>query len=483
MRKIVVAIIVICLVFHAPFVEAKTNRELMKNQIEHLIQTDPSMEGAIASISIRSAKTGELLMEHNGTTRLRPASNMKLFTAATALAVLGDNYTFQTELVTDGNIKWALLDGNLYIKGKGDPTLLKEDIDQLVGTLQKKGVKFIRGDVIGDDSWYDDTRYSVDLPWSDETTYYGSAISALTVSADDDYDAGSIIVKVSPQDIGQSGKIQIEPQTEYVHIVNETETVSADHTTKITVNREHGTNTIIIEGTISKDTSEEKSTVAVWEPTDFALAMFEEALQQKGIKLLGEVKRGVTPENTSLLAVRESIPLSELMVPFMKLSNNGHAEVLVKEMGKVMKEEGSWEKGLEVMDEQLRSFGVETDTLVIRDGSGISHINLISANQLTKILFSVQSEDWFPVFLHSLPVSGGENRLERGTLYRRLANPEAVGKVKAKTGTLTTVSTLSGYVETKSGETVIFSILLNNVLDGKKAKQLEDQIVLQLVNL
>ncbi|WP_237563698.1 D-alanyl-D-alanine carboxypeptidase/D-alanyl-D-alanine endopeptidase [Halalkalibacter okhensis] len=483
MRKFITVLIIVFITFLPGVVGAEKNTDHLKNEIKLLLHRDPILNGAIAGISIRSAKTGELLMDYNGSTRLRPASNMKIFTAAAALAVLGENYTFETELYTDGNIKWTILNGNVYVKGKGDPTLLKKDIDQLVETIAKKGIKFIRGDVIGDDSWYDNTRYSIDLPWSDETTYYGSAISALTASSDLDYDAGAIIVKVCPQTIGKTGKIQIEPQTDYVEIINETETVSTDETTNVTIKRKHGTNEIFIKGTISIKDPEVLKTVAIWEPTDYVLSLFKESLHEKGIKVLGEIKRGETPENASLLGVHESIPLSELMVPFMKLSNNGHAEVLVKEMGKVMKEEGTWERGLEVLEKELSSFGVDTDSLVIRDGSGISHISLVSANQLTKLLFLAQSESWYPVFFHSLPSVGGKERVDRGTLYTRLTNTEASGKVRAKTGTLTTVSTLSGYVETKSLGTLIFSIMLNNVIDERKAKQLEDNIVLYLVNL
>jgi len=174
------------------------------------------------------------------------------------------------------------------------------------------------------------------------------------------------------------------------------------------------------------------------------------------------------------------MPLSELMIPFMKLSNNGHAEVLVKEMGKVVHGEGSWEKGLEVMAAELSRFGIDTSTLVLRDGSGISHANLIPANQITKLLFMAEKEEWFPVFQRSLPVAGVKDRMIGGTMRNRLKEKNLKNRVAAKTGTLTGVSTLAGYVETSSGETLIFSIMLNNLLDDREGRKVEDRIVRML---
>ncbi|GAE25145.1 D-alanyl-D-alanine carboxypeptidase [Halalkalibacter wakoensis JCM 9140] len=346
--KFLLSLTIVFFLWQMPFSLAQTHMSQFSQNIEEKIRTNTNLDGALVGISVRQAKTGELLYTNNGDLLLRPASNLKLFTAAVALATLGNDYTFETDLRTDGIVKKEVLHGNLFIQGKGDPTLLESDVERLVKKMKQNGIKAIDGDVIGDDSWYDDIRYSIDLPWSDEMFGYGSAISALTVSPDLDYDAGSVILNISPnQKIGKQANIQLEPKTDYVKVINQTKTVSAEEETDLTFKREHGGNKIIVDGTISVNADEQKETVAVWEPTNYALSIFTEKLDENGIKLIGDVKRGESPEKTKRITNHHSIPLSDLLIPFMKLSNNGHAETLIKEMGKVKCNEGSWEKGLE----------------------------------------------------------------------------------------------------------------------------------------
>ncbi|MFL6559976.1 MAG: D-alanyl-D-alanine carboxypeptidase/D-alanyl-D-alanine-endopeptidase, partial [Bacillus sp. (in: firmicutes)] len=202
-------------------VNAMSGDKDMTVQINQLLNNEPALKGAIAGISIRTAVDGKIIYDHHGDVRLKPASNMKLLTAAAALNVLGEDYAFTTEVLTDGLIKRKTLQGNLYLKGKGDPTLLKTDFDKVAAKLQKLGINKVKGNLVGNDSWYDDVRYSLDLPWSDEMTHYGAQISALTASPTKDFDAGAVRVLVQPGTrTGNKPIVKITPKTNYLKIIN-----------------------------------------------------------------------------------------------------------------------------------------------------------------------------------------------------------------------------------------------------------------------
>ncbi len=459
--------------------ESVNQKADLSAQINEILSIE-QLDGSIAGVSVRDAVTGEVLYDKNGDTRLHPASNMKLLTSTAALETLGKEYRFSTEVLTDGNQKGKVLHGNLYLKGKGDPTLLEKDLDQFAEDLKKQGIKKIKGDLIGDDTWYDDVRLSLDLNWSDEPYYTGAQVSALTLSPDTDYDAGTVIVEVLPADKeGEPAQVRMTPENEYITIVNKSKMVAADQSKDISIEREHGSNNIVIEGTMPIDGSASKSWSTVWEPTGYAVDVFKKSLEDEGIKFIGQSDTitASTPEKAKLLTSKHSMTLEELLVPFMKLSNNGHGEVLTKEMGKVVHGEGSWDKGIEVIEDTMTDLGVNPDTILLRDGSGMSHKNYIPANDLSQLLFAVQQKEWYPAFEYSLPVAGESERFTGGTLRSRMKEDPVKGNVLAKTGSLTSVSALSGYVHSQHGEKFIFSVMINNYLGSSGGiRDVEDRI-------
>ncbi|MCS0543804.1 D-alanyl-D-alanine carboxypeptidase/D-alanyl-D-alanine-endopeptidase, partial [Aeromonas veronii] len=168
------------------------------------------------------------------------------------------------------------------------------------------------------------------LTWSDETYYYGSAVSGLTASPNKDYDSGTLIVEVAPgKKPGNKAEISVQPTNNYVKIINNTKTVQKEEKKDIDIIREHGENVITIEGTIPVNSKPVQEWMTVWEPTGYTLDLFKNALAKNGIHVIGTDGIAKTPQNAELLATDQSIPLKELLIPFMKLSNNGHGETLV----------------------------------------------------------------------------------------------------------------------------------------------------------
>ncbi|MET1014056.1 MAG: D-alanyl-D-alanine carboxypeptidase/D-alanyl-D-alanine-endopeptidase [Paenisporosarcina sp.] len=444
-------------------VQAATSYASLNNSI-NIIMNDSRMKAAASSVTIRKASNGEIVYQYYADKAITPASSLKILTASAALETLGENYRFSTDVLTNGNLASGTLKGDLYLRGKGDPTLMKRDFDNFASILAKRGVKRISGNLLGDDTWYDTQRLSPGISREDESYYYAAQISALTLSPNADYDAGSVIVEAKPTVNGRASKATLTPATNIVRVVNKSKTVPKGYRNTLKIEREYGTNKIIITGNSPLTSAGKKEWIAVSNPTAYALDVFKKSLASKGIYFssTSKVLRGKVPENAKVLVSKKSMTVKELMVPFLKLSNNTHAEVLAKEMGKVKYGVGSWNNGLKVMREYAGSVGLDVNKWVFEDASGMSHTNKIPSSQLSLLLHHVRSEPWYNSFLKGMPIAGGFDRFVGGTLRTRLKTAPAQNNVIAKTGSLDNVSALAGYAKTRDGEWLIFTIQTQN---------------------
>jgi D-alanyl-D-alanine carboxypeptidase/D-alanyl-D-alanine-endopeptidase (penicillin-binding protein 4) len=446
------------------------------------ILADSRLAGAQAGVVVVDTTTGETLYDRNGERRLVPASNTKLLTSTAALELLGPGHRFTTDVKADGQRRAGLVSGDLYLRGGGDPTLLATDYDALAAQVAADGVRVVTGNLVADDTRYDNTRLGPDWTWDDESYYYAAQVSALTVAPDTDYDAGNVIVHAAPAaDAGSPPVITMTPPNGYLHIDNRAETV-ADGKTTISFERVHGGNTIVVTGQIAVGDAEASDWMTVWEPTGYAADVFSAALRRHGVRVLGRTVLGqATPADATTVAHHDSMTLAELMVPFLKLSNNGHAEVLTKEIGRVLSGSGTWSAGLSAISEYVADAGMDTGTLRQRDGSGLSRRNLIPPAAFVDLLAAVRAEPWFDTWYAALPIAGNAERFVGGTLRSRMRGTPAANNVHAKTGSLTGVSGLSGYVTDADGRVLAFSIVLNNYLTSS-VKSLEDQIAIALAS-
>ncbi|MGI8878984.1 MAG: D-alanyl-D-alanine carboxypeptidase/D-alanyl-D-alanine endopeptidase [Jatrophihabitans sp.] len=440
------------------------------------ILADPSMAGASESVTVAKAD-GTVLYTHDADRRLNPASNMKLFTSSVALDVLGPNFRFATDVSAAGKSSHGVLRGNLYLRGKGDPTLLASDYDSIAAQVARSGVRYVAGSLVADSTYFDNDPLGVGWAWDDEPYYYSQQASALTVSPNTDYDNGNVIVDTSAGKVGTKAALTLVPQTGYVHLVNETTTTTGS-TDTIDVERQHGTNTIVVSGSIGTGHDVDEEWATVDKPAGYAADVFRRALARHGVTVLGRTSYAPTPKGTTELATHKSMTLADMYIPFLKLSNNGHAEALAKTLGAVVKGEGSWDAGMQVIADHLASYGVDASTIQQVDGSGLSRFDLVPSAQIVKLLAVAQQRPWFDAWFNALPIAGNPDRMIGGTLAHRLAGTPAAG-MHGKTGSLTSVDTLSGYVNDADGDRLIFSVMLTDFVNADP-EAIEDQIAIRV---
>ena len=424
---------------------------------------------------IVDAATGETLYALNDDKYFVPASNMKLFSTALALSKLGVDYKFQTTLESRGTISEdGTLSSDLFLVGRGDPNLsnrkfpfnLKEEFDgppekvlaELADKLVAKGVKQIKGDVVGDDSYFPRERYPDGWEIGDMVWEYGAAISAIVL------DDNTATLTLTPGILaGDAVKAEIAPATPDFYVENDVVTSTAEVKSDITLSREPGAQLVVIRGTLPANTAPRKLILAIHEPALHAAAVLQKLLTDRGVKITGnpravhipEVPADATPR--AVLAEHISIPLGDSVKLVNKISQNLHTEVLLRTAAR---QSGPWAKPEDLMKfptDFYAAAGIAPDDVIQTDGSGLSRHDLVTPRALVALLKYAQTQPWFQAYYASLPVAGID-----GTLEDRMKNTIAVGRIHAKTGSVEHVRTRSGFAELPSGRTLIFSFLSNN---------------------
>ena len=435
------------------------------------ILADPRFDGSMVSVAVRDANTGEALYERDTGQRLNPASNMKLFTSAAAMDALGPDHRFTTDVLASAPVVGGKVRSDLFLRGGGDPTMLAEDYRDLAAQLKAAGVVRVEGDLVADDSYFDDVPLATAWSWDDEPYYYSAVTSALTVAPDTDYDSGTAIVETSPGSPGAKPTVTLQPETDAVTIVNNATTGAAGSSTTLSVEREHASDKVFVTGSIPANAATDEEWVTVPDPTAYAADVLARALRAEGIALKGAVTEGTTPDDADVLASHDSMTLSELLVPFMKLSNNMHAEALVKTLGAEAAGTGSWPAGLAEVRKYAQAKGVDTGVIRISDGSGLSRFDLLTTDALADLLVAVKKEPWFQAWYDALPIAGNPDRFTGGTLRSRMRNTAAADNLHGKTGSMTSVTALSGYVSNADGRELVFSMVSNNYLSTPRSQE------------
>ncbi|MGC2891645.1 MAG: D-alanyl-D-alanine carboxypeptidase/D-alanyl-D-alanine-endopeptidase [Candidatus Acidiferrum sp.] len=439
---------------------------------DQLLNAAPASKGDWGLLIV-DARTGDTLYEKNPDSYFVPASNMKLFTTALALAKLGPDYRFQTTLETRGTISPdSILSGDLILVGRGDPNLsnrkfpyeLKEEFDgppekalaELAGALVARGVREISGDVVGDDSYFPRERYPNGWEIDDMVWEYGAAISAIVV------DDNTVAVTLTPGDkMGDPVNATVAPLTPDFSLQNDVTTSTADVKSDLTLTREPGASLVVVRGTLPAKSAPRKLVLAIEEPAQHAASLLTELLAERGVKIDGKVRAVHVPETDTtprtILAEHVSVPLGDSVKLINKISQNLHAEMLLRT---VARQHGLWntpEDLLKVPQDFYAAAGIAPDDVIQTDGSGLSRHDLVTPRAVVTLLKYAQGQPWFAPYYASLPVAGID-----GSLQDRMKGTVAAGRIHAKTGSVEHVRSLSGFAELPDGRRLIFSFLSNN---------------------
>ncbi|WP_434440535.1 D-alanyl-D-alanine carboxypeptidase/D-alanyl-D-alanine endopeptidase [Lentzea sp. E54] len=429
------------------------------------ILADPALTGADVGLVVRDANTGDVVYTRTSSRRQQVASNLKLLTTAAALDLLGPDFKWKTELLSSGTRNGSTLQGDLVLRGTGDPTMSGSRYAALATTLKNSGVTKVSGSLVIDDTAFDAQPYGSGWAWDDEPYSYSAETSALTLSPDARFSAGTVLVRVKPgAAAGAPVTATVEPENDRVRVVSTATTGDGG----VSVEREHGTNIIRVSGSTNVETT---ALSTVKDPTGVVTSVFRNALRDNGIEVVGDVREAAAPAGAAVLASDESQSLGQLVTPLLKNSNNMLAEVLVKTAGK------SFTNGVNRLSTKWSGLGVNPNLVEVFDGSGMSRLNQFAPDDLTSILINAKSRPWFAAWQASLPVAGVD-----GTLVNRMKNTPAANNVKAKTGSLSGVSALSGYVTTQAGRELVFSVVQNNVLLFNSPRNIEDRIAVRLAS-
>lgn len=413
-----------------------------------------TLRGAQIGLLVQDTVRGTVLYKQNADQEFMPASNFKLLVGSASLQRLGTGFTFVTTVASDKPADAGVIAGNLYLRGGGDAHLTAKDLDDAAAALAAQGVKRVDGALVTDASRYDSQRYGYGWSWDDLPYYYAPVVTALEL------EEGLVHMTFAPgPNPGSLAVLRVWPQSSAYTIDNELMTSPAgSKDTSDIVRVWNKPDVIEIAGDYPFGAKESGDVnPAVPDPESYAGDVFSRALAAHGIVVTGGVHDGKMPGTASVLWSHDSEAMPKLMADFWYPSDNLMGELFLKELGVVQGgEPGNDANGAVLEQTYLRSLGIDPNTVTIADGSGLSSYDRITPRDLVTILQADWNGPNRQVVLDALPVAG-----VRGTLQRSYIGTAAERAVFAKTGSISHVRTISGFVQTRTHGPLTFSLLIN----------------------
>jgi len=450
------------------------------------IMSEHDLQEAHWGVLIRSLETGETWYEENKDKQFVPASNQKIPTTAAVLLELGPDFQYETTLSHTGRIEGGVLHGDLVVRGTGDVTLSERFLDDSrdvffgwADKLKEKGVTRIDGNVVGDDNAWEDSH--IGAGWARGSgaisAWYYAEYGPLTLNEN------LISITVTGPD-SMEGEVTIEANlpSQYYSFVNEVEVIEEGNSS-VSARREENSNVMTVRGRVAVGDNATTS-CTITNPTLWYATVLKESLEEAGIRVSGEAKdiydlEGWDDDTPArhVITVYHSPPMVQIATMLMKRSQNMFAETMVYTLGMTTGDVATFANGRAVLQNHLQDMGLEPGSYSFSDASGLSRFNFVSPEQVSVMLTYMRDHELWDVWYDTFPIMGVD-----GTLRNRSRDTEIAGKVRAKTGTLSSVRALSGYTETGDGEPVVFSFLVNGHRSGAgPVDQIIDSVLTEIV--
>lgn len=465
----------------------------MRHAIDSMV-ADPKWRTAQLGILIVDPERGDTLYSHNAGKLFMPASNQKILTGAVALELLGPDFRFSTTLLADGEIEDGVIQGNLRLVGTGDPSAsdhMMEDamrpLRAMADSLAVRGIRRIAGALQSGGDAFPDATLGFGWSWDDLDFAYSAGVDELF------FNEGFMRIDVVGGAVaGAPVNVQLRPMRSFprLRVLARTTDRRTENEQRLRPRVRHDSTdagAIIVGGEIAAGDSVSIS-LAFRDQRRAYLEALREALGERGIAVDSGVASAarepadsaaqLEPPGIALFSM-VSPPLGEVLKAFEKPSQNQIGEILLKSLGRARAGAGSADSGARVVRDQLLAWGARPDGFVIRDGSGLSRHNVVTPETIVLVLDAMRKSTHAGVFIDALPIAGVD-----GTLRTRMRGTAAQGNLRAKTGTLDMVRSLSGYVTTPAGRTTIFSVLANNFrVPTREVEVIQDAIGVMLARL
>ncbi len=439
-------------------------------QVKAIVRSS-KLQGVQIGVLVADVASGSIVVRHNADVALIPASNTKLVTTAAGLEQLGTGYKFATKLYLRGTLSDGLLDGDLLLVGGADPSFSGRFYDgdstkvlrQWVAALHRLGLRKINGNLLLDVSATSGPAIHPEWPQDQLNRWYCAPVGALNLNDN------CVDVRVSAGKVGQPVRYSMGPEIPYYRVLNKMLTVSRGRKHAPWLHRPEGDSRLELRGTFQGGRPAQVITITVPDPARFLGQVFKGLLAKSGIQLSGKLQLSESPVTKPgrLIAVH-TCPIDQVVTVINKRSQNLFAECLFRALGRKAGHPGSFVGGRKAVESYLSKVGVEGAR--VADGSGLARGNRYSPRAMVAILRRMWSHAGRKTFFDSLSVAGTD-----GTLKRRMRSGPAKGQVHAKTGYIKSVSALSGYLKTRGGRWLAFSLIFNGF--QRKGKQLSNSTI------